>query len=66
MAGLLAGGASGAFFANHWPFFGLVERINIGTLQAWTFALSLVLFRGSPLLPAAVHQLSEARNSAHG
>jgi len=29
-----AGGASALFFARKLPFFGLVERINIGTLQA--------------------------------
>jgi hypothetical protein len=40
-----AGGASALFFARKLPFFGLVERINIGTLQAWTFVLSVVLYR---------------------
>ncbi len=45
----VAGGTTGLFFANHWPFFGLVERINIGALQVWTFALSWMLFRGDRL-----------------
>ena len=40
-----AGGASALFFALKLPFFGLVERINIGTLQAWTLVLSVVLYR---------------------
>jgi hypothetical protein len=40
-----AGGASALFFARKLPFFGLVERINIGTLQAWTLVLSVVLYR---------------------
>jgi len=40
-----AGGASALFFALQLPFFGLVERINIGTLQAWTLVLSAVLYR---------------------
>lgn len=34
------GGLSGLFFAKHLPYFGLVERLNIGTLQVWTFILS--------------------------
>lgn len=34
------GGLSGLFFAKHLPYFGLVERLNIGTLQVWTFVLS--------------------------
>jgi hypothetical protein len=34
------GGLSGLFYANHLPYFGLVERLNIGTLQVWTFILS--------------------------
>ena len=38
-----AGGTSTVFFANHLPFFGLVERINIGTLQLWTFLAALKL-----------------------
>jgi hypothetical protein len=40
-----AGGASALFFARKLPFFGLVERLNIGTLQAWTLVLSVVLHR---------------------
>lgn len=34
------GGLTGIFFANKLPCFGLVERLNIGTLQVWTFVLS--------------------------
>lgn len=34
------GGLTGIFFANHLPYFGLVERLNIGVLQIWTFLLS--------------------------
>jgi hypothetical protein len=41
----IAGGASAVFFAQKLPYFGLVERINIGTLQLWTFLLSFQLFR---------------------
>lgn len=40
-----AGAASALFFALKLPYFGLVERINIGTLQAWTFVLSVALHR---------------------
>jgi hypothetical membrane protein len=40
----IAGGTSAIFFAQKLPYFGLVERINIGTLQTWTFLLSLRLF----------------------
>lgn len=41
----IAGGASAVFFAQKLPYFGLVERVNIGTLQLWTFLLSFQLFR---------------------
>lgn len=37
---LIFGGLAGFFFAKSLPYFGLVERINIGTLQIWTFVLS--------------------------
>lgn len=43
-----AGGASALFFARKLPFFGLVERINIGTLQVWILVLSVELFRHAP------------------
>lgn len=36
----LFGGLTGIFYAKHLPYFGLVERLNIGTLQLWTFMLS--------------------------
>jgi hypothetical protein len=37
---LVLGGLTGIFYANQLPYFGLIERLNIGTLQAWTFVLS--------------------------
>ncbi len=40
---IIFGGMSGYFFANQLPYFGLVERLNIGTLQIWTFILSYKL-----------------------
>ncbi len=39
------GGTSAALFAGRLPFFGLAERLNIGTLQVWMFLLSLKLFK---------------------
>lgn len=41
----IAGGTTAMFYANKLPYFGLVERINIGTLELWMFLLSLKLFR---------------------
>ena len=41
---LVAGGTTAFFFANKLPYFGLIERINIGVLQAWTFVTSIKLF----------------------
>ncbi|MBT2583476.1 DUF998 domain-containing protein [Planococcus sp. ISL-109] len=41
---LIAGGAAAMFFANQWPYFGLVERANIGVLQLWMLVTSLKLF----------------------
>jgi len=40
---IIFGGLSGYFFAKGLPYFGLVERLNIGTLQIWTFILSYKL-----------------------
>ncbi len=40
----VAGGTTSIFYAQKLDYFGLVERINIGTLQLWTFLLSLRLF----------------------
>ncbi|OFX85139.1 MAG: hypothetical protein A2W99_07035 [Bacteroidetes bacterium GWF2_33_16] len=40
---LFFGGASGIFFAQKWPYFGLIERLNIGILQVWTFCFSYKL-----------------------
>jgi hypothetical protein len=39
------GGLTGFFFAKGLPYFGLVERINIGTLQIWTFVMSYKLLK---------------------
>lgn len=39
----ILGGLSGLFFAKHLPYFGLMERLNIGTLLVWTFILSYKL-----------------------
>ena len=36
----ILGGLTGLFYANHLAYFGLVERLNIGTLQVWMFILS--------------------------
>ena len=41
---LIAGGSAALFFANQWPYFGLVERINIGVLQLWMLVTSIRLF----------------------
>lgn len=38
---VVLGGLTGYFFANQLPFFGLLERLNIGTLMIWIFVLSL-------------------------
>jgi hypothetical protein len=40
---IIFGGMSGFFFAKRLPYFGLVERINIGILQIWTFVMSYKL-----------------------
>lgn len=37
------GGATALFFVHKLPYFGVVERINIGTLQLWTFIFSFKL-----------------------
>lgn len=42
---LIFGGTSAMFFVNKLPFFGLIERLNIGTLQVWTLLLSSKLIR---------------------
>ena len=41
---LIAGGSAALLFANQWPYFGLVERINIGVLQLWMLVTSIKLF----------------------
>lgn len=41
---LIAGGTAAIFFAQGWPYFGLVERFNIGALQLWMLVSSLLLF----------------------
>lgn len=40
---LVFGGITGLFYTKKLPYFGLVERLNIGTLQVWTFVFSLQL-----------------------
>jgi hypothetical protein len=42
---IIFGGLTGFIFAKGLPYFGLVERINIGTLQIWTFVLSYKLLK---------------------
>jgi hypothetical protein len=39
------GGTTAMFFALQLPYFGTVERLNIGTLQVWTFLTALKLLR---------------------
>lgn len=41
---LLAGGTTAIFFAKGWPYFGLVERLNIGALQLWMLVSSIQFF----------------------
>lgn len=41
----LMGGTAAAFFATELPYFGLVERINIGILLLWIGTCSVVLFQ---------------------
>ncbi|MDF1548886.1 MAG: DUF998 domain-containing protein [Bacteroidales bacterium] len=40
---LILGGITAVFFMNKLPYFGLVERLNIGVLQIWTFCFSYKL-----------------------
>lgn len=40
----IAGGATAYFFMNKLPYFGLIERINIGFLQLWMIVTSIILF----------------------
>jgi len=44
---IIFGGLTGFFFAKGLPYFGLVERINIGTLQIWTFVMSYKLLKSN-------------------
>ncbi len=41
----IAGGTTAMIFANKLDYFGLVERINIGTLQLWTFIAAYRFFK---------------------
>lgn len=41
-----AGGTTAILFAQKLPFFGLAERINIGSLQLWMFITSFIIFFG--------------------
>jgi hypothetical membrane protein len=49
----IAGGAAAIFFINKLPYFGLVERINIGFLQLWMLITSLKLFTSKNVINAA-------------
>ncbi|GAB2498586.1 hypothetical protein GCM10008929_18960 [Alkalibacterium psychrotolerans] len=40
---LLSGALAAIFIANEWPYFGVVQRINIGSLQLWMLVTSLKL-----------------------
>lgn len=40
---VVSGGMSVIFIANNIPFLGLIERINIGSLELWNFIFALVL-----------------------
>lgn len=42
---VIFGGLAGFFFTKGLPYFGLIERINIGTLQIWTFVMSYKLLK---------------------
>lgn len=44
----IAGGTAAIFFANQLPFFGLVERINIGVLQLWMLVSSIKFYTMKP------------------
>lgn len=44
---LIAGGTTAIFFANGWPYFGLIERLNIGALQLLMLVLSIKLFNAT-------------------
>ncbi len=39
------GSATAIFFSMHLPYFGMIERLNIGTLQLWTVVFSIKLIR---------------------
>lgn len=45
------GGTTAAFYANKLPYFGLVERLNIGILQLWMFCFSWKLFKSKNSIP---------------
>ena len=40
----VSGGLSVAFMANKVPYFGIMERINIGSLELWLLVLALIIF----------------------
>jgi hypothetical protein len=42
---LVFGGLTGYFFASKLSYFGLLERLNIGTLLLWTFVVSFSFSR---------------------
>lgn len=51
---LLFGGTTAYLFARELPYFGLAERLNIGTLQLWTCCFSFKLVKNS--LPRRLKQ----------
>ena len=61
-----AGGASAIFFARKLQYFGLVERINIGTLQTWMFVSSVVLFKNAMKDRATADDMPAIARSAGG
>ncbi len=45
----VSGGTSVMFIANKIPFFGLVERINIGSIQLWTLVMAVLILASRKL-----------------
>lgn len=40
----ILGGTTAFFYARQLPYFGLLERLNVGVLQAWTLLLCVTLY----------------------
>lgn len=53
----VSGGASVIFAVNQMPFFGIIERITIGSSQLWTLIFALMLFTADFGHTAAKHTL---------